>query len=69
MENLEKDLEEKLAIHEAAQNEIERLDVERDKLAVAYSKSVEMPVKILYFIRVIMNLENKLKFCMMLLAL
>lgn len=47
VENLEKDLEEKLATYEAAQAEIEILDAERDKLAAAYSKSVEMPGKIM----------------------
>jgi len=47
VENLEKDLEDKLATYEAAQSEIETLDADRDKLAAAYSKSVEMPGKIM----------------------
>jgi hypothetical protein len=40
-------LEDKLSTLEAAQAEIEILDAERDKLAAAYSKSVEMPGKIM----------------------
>ena len=47
VENLEKDLEEKVSTFDAAQAEIEILDSERDKLAAAYSKSVEMPGKIM----------------------
>ena len=47
VENLEKDLEEKMLIYDAAQGEIEVFDSERDQLAAAYIKSVEMPGKII----------------------
>ncbi len=46
VENLEKDLDEKLAVYDGSQQEIERLEIEREKLAVALSKAADMPSKI-----------------------
>lgn len=50
VENLEKDLEEKVAVYDASQQEIERLELEKEKLSIAYSKAAEMPGKIAYII-------------------
>ncbi len=47
VENLEKDLDEKLAIYDGSQQEIERLETEREKLAIALSKAADMPSKIM----------------------
>lgn len=46
VESLEKDLDEKLAVYDGSQQEIERLEIEREKLAMALSKAADMPSKI-----------------------
>jgi hypothetical protein len=48
VENLEKDHEEKISVFETYQNEVEKLESERERLSIALSKSAEMPVKIMY---------------------
>ena len=46
VENLEKDLEEKMSAYDSLQEELERLETEKEKLAISLSKASEMPIKI-----------------------
>ena len=50
VENLEKDLEEKMATYDTSQQEIERLESEREKLSISLSKATEMPGKLMYLL-------------------
>ena len=50
IDNLQKDLEEKDATYEMCIKDRDRLEIERDKLALAISKAAEMPLKIMYII-------------------
>jgi predicted nuclease with TOPRIM domain len=47
VENLEKDLEEKMATYDTSQQEIERLETEKEKLSISLSKATEMPGKLM----------------------
>ncbi|KAJ3386772.1 hypothetical protein HDU92_002313 [Lobulomyces angularis] len=60
VENLEKDLEEKDSTLEMCTKEKDRLEIERDKLAIAISKASEMPLKILKQCEVLRNAISSL---------
>ena len=47
VENLQKDMDEKQAVFEAVMQERDRLEMEREKHALALSKASETPIKIL----------------------
>jgi hypothetical protein len=47
VENLQKDMDEKNATFESLSQERDRLEIEREKQALALSKASETPIKIL----------------------